>query len=967
MTTPKIRRTYAIPRLLQNRRRSRQARAQSFLSAARNSALALATLASCVVMSAIILLALLYASLTRDLPPVETIPALLDPQSGILFQPTRFYDRNGQLIYTLENAGASRRYLSIDPSQPDHFSPRLTQVTLALVEPGFWSSPGFSLGQIRQAQPLTVAERLASNLLLEDEPDGLRKALRMRLLAAQLVAQYGRAQVLEWYLNSAYFGHMAYGASQAASLYLDKNASNLNLAEAALLGSLLTTPSLNPLDAPQAALERTAETLDLLGNTGLFAREDIDEARSTTLTLAQAPPSTQGPDAFIQYALRQAGSLVNTARLERGGLKVITTLDSKLQEQLLCTLQTQLNRFENPQERGFSVPEDCPAAYLLPTRVHDLSLDAAAPGSYALLGDALLLDPRSAEILAWSGTRNPGGEPATAPQYRTGSLFTPFVAATAFARGFSPASLVWDVPAAMPAGDETAPPIAETYHGPVHLRVALANDYLTPLAALAEQVGSDNVWLLARTLGLAELDRDRTGDYLMDGQAPANILEVAQAYSTFANSGVQVGISAGDEALQPVAVLRIEDLYGRVVFTQEDVASRVLLSPGLAYLVHDVLSDVVARRASLGPANPLEIGRTAGAKNGEVPGGSQAWTAGYTPQVLSVVWMGYANNETDTGSLSAAHTAGVWHALMQYTLRDLPVEEWQQPPEVIKRTVCSPSGQIPTEDCPATVNELFLMGSEPVVADTLYRSFEINRETGLLATIFTPLENIDEKTFMIPPPEYQDWALANGYPLPPAGYDRIQEQPPPPGVEITTPAPFSYVRGTADIRGTAGGDDFVAYRIQVGQGLNPQAWVQLGGEVEQPVLRSALGEWDTRGLDGLYVIRLTVLRAQNRLESHVIQVSVDNTSPSASISYPAPGQIFEYRPGEEILFLGDANDAMGIARLAWYLDDKPLGEQVQEPFYYTWPMTRGEHTLEIQAFDPAGNSTRSQAVMFTVE
>ncbi|MFN2144710.1 MAG: penicillin-binding protein, partial [Anaerolineales bacterium] len=865
-------------------------------------------------------------------------------------------------------------YLSVDPAQAAHFSPHLIQVVVALLEPDFWSSPGFSPGHFTQEDPVTIAEHLAHDLLLNAEPEETRKAIRMRLLAAQLVSQYGRAQVLEWFLNSAYFGHLAYGADQAAVLYFDKDADQLNLAEAALLGSLLSTPSLNPMDAPQAAVERANETLDRLEVSGYFSATDIAEARAADLILtAEERGNIQTPDPFIQFALRQAADLLDLSQIERGGLRIITTLNAGLQEQLLCTVDTQLDRLVTSQTSSETIPENCQAAFLLPTRANGTLIKSDGEDhTGSLLANALILNPETAEILAWSGEQNNSGAVRTQTQYQAGSLITPFVAAAAFARGFSPASLVWDVPADTQTDPaDTAVEIPDQdgiYLGPMHLRSALANDYLAPIARLADQVGYENIWLLAKTLGLENINRDQMKNYLANGSAPVSILEIAQAYSTFANSGTQVGLPSSENGLQPAAVLRIEDRYGRVIYAMDSLEKRPLLSPGLAYLVNDVLSDPIARRPSLGHPNALEISRPAGAKIGWVDMEDQVWTVGYTPELLAVVWLGFVQNVENKpgGEISPDIAAGIWHAIMQYATQNEPVQEWQQPPDVVSRTVCSPSGKLPTSSCPTTVSELFLLGSEPVVTDTLYRIYAINRETGLLATVFTPLELIDEQTFFIPPAEYQPWAAANGYPQPPNDYDLIQKQEPPAGVEISEPAPISYVHGIVPIRGTAAGDQFVAYRIQVGQGLNPRTWVQIGQESEQVVQYGVLGEWDTSGLDGLYVIRLTVLRTQNRLESHVIQVSVDNTPPTALITYPAPAQEFQYRADGDILFLAEANDSLGVKKVAWFVDGEPAGEQVQAPYYLQWKMAKGEHTLQVQVFDLAGNTTLSEETVFQV-
>jgi len=205
----------------------------------------------------------LFTQLTEDLPPVDWIPAFLDPQNGVLLSPTTLFDESGENeIYQLQEPGIQRRFLSIDPNQPEFISPYVVQLAVATHQPDFWSSPGYNKNFLSDKPDRTIAENLVERLLLWDEPPGLKRDLRMRLLAAQITRKFGRAQVLEWYLNSTGYGHNTIGIDSAAQLYLNKKASQLNLAESALLTATSLTPFLNPLDAPQAALEIQEELLN---------------------------------------------------------------------------------------------------------------------------------------------------------------------------------------------------------------------------------------------------------------------------------------------------------------------------------------------------------------------------------------------------------------------------------------------------------------------------------------------------------------------------------------------------------------------------------------------------------------------------------------------------------------------------------------------------------------------------------
>ncbi len=176
--------------------------------------------------------------------------------------------------------------------------------------------------------------------------------------------------------------------------------------------------------------------------------------------------------------------------------------------------------------------------------------------------------------------------------------------------------------------------------------------------------------------------------------------------------------------------------------------------------------------------------------------------------------------------------------------------------------VCDPSGLLPTKDCPSIVSEVFLNGNEPVQLDNLYQSFAINRETGYLATVFTPPQLIENKVFMMIPPEAQAWAKTANMPIAPTAYDAIQPSQINPDVNITAPALFAEVNGQVQIKGTAAGADFDRYRVLVGQGIDPQNWIQVGSDSTTPINDNVLATWDTTGLTGLYAVQLQVVRTR---------------------------------------------------------------------------------------------------------
>jgi membrane carboxypeptidase/penicillin-binding protein PbpC len=511
------------------------------------------------------------------------------------------------------------------------------------------------------------------------------------------------------------------------------------------------------------------------------------------------------------------------------------------------------------------------------------------------------------------------------------------------------------------------PRSGQTFHGPVRFRTALANDYLPPITQVLEQVGAENVWRLASNLGLGGLVEESESSLLQKG-GRLTPLELAQAYSVFPSLGWLSGQrAASGAALASQTVLFVEDIRGRVLLQGVLSERTPVVSPALAYLVHDVLADEAARWPSLGHPNPFEIGRPAGAKAGSTEDGRQVWAAGYTANHVAVFWLGLPVDAAEGTRLDPRQAGAMWYAMLQYASRDIPITNWSQPPGLTRRTVCDPSGLLPTEACPNHVEELFLTGNEPVNADNLFQVVQINRETGRLATVFTPPELVDERVFMILPYEARAWAMENQMELPPEVYDAIQPPLPSEDVNLVAPPLFAYVSGMVEVRGTAAGADFQVYRLQAGEGLNPETWLQVSPDGTTPLRDGLLGTWDTTGLDGLYALRLLVVRDDQTIEDAIIQVTVDNTSPIVQVSYPLPGDVIALPVNRMVTLQAEASDALGIKRIEWWVDGSRIGESLTVPYSFAWQSTVGEHTLLIHAYDLAGNMSISNPVNFSIK
>lgn len=920
-----------------------------------------------------------YADIIQNLPSLETLPLLLEPPDGLLLHPTQIFDRTGEnLLQIVQNpAIKERRYLPISInkiSDTDEFiSPALVDATVTIVDPSFWDTPGFSIEGQFQIQSTILAQHLVTDLLLTDEEPSLKKNIREQLIAWQILNQFGRGKILEWYLNSLYYGNLAYGADSAAQVYFGKSASELTLAEAALLTAVGEAPTLNPIDAPEEALKRQKIVLEAMVGQGYITSEEAIDAAAIQLEFREPVINEESAaQPFVNLVWEQLAPFYDLEQIERGGYNIITSLDYELQNQADCTRNTLIARLQNTNGSQADA-ENCPAARFLPTLAinkEQLPLDLSAT--------LVVLDPPSGQILAMVGDSSKGLDPAHSPGRPPGSMLTPFIYLTAFTRGFSPASLLWDVPF---NSTEITIPESDEHQGPVRLRTALANNYLNPAIQAMFQIGADNVWQTTQKMGLTSFARfasDTTPStcrgcsLLIDG-GELTLMEITHTYSVFTNQGLMVGqsLNSGDEnslpPLHPITVLNITDIHGQKWLSEPDIERRPVITQQLAYLITNILSDEVARWPSLGHPNPLEIGRPAATKVGGTADQTDTWTIGYTPQIIVGVWAGNGNSDAlDEGKVPSKVSAALWHAITQFITQEIPASSWEVPPGISSVDVCDPSGQLPTRHCPTVVGEIFLNGNEPTQFDSLYQSFQINRETKLLATVFTPPELIEEQVYMLIPPVASEWASAAGIPRPPESYDVIAMPPVKETAQINEPQMFSNVNGEIEILGNASGTDFISYRLQAGQGLNPRAWVQISEDITTPVEDGSLAAWDTREFNGLFAIQMIVLRENRQVDTTTIQVTVDNLPPEISIPYPKTDQIFQYQYGQYITLQAEASDNIGLEAVVFYIDDREVIRQHQSPYAVPWRMASGDHTLRVEAIDLSGNASEA-SIDFIVE
>lgn len=882
-----------------------------------------------------------YASFAAELPD----PSAIETEQEN-FETTKIYDRTGEtVLYELFDPRlGDRSYVTID-----QIPQACKDSVVALEDKNFYTNPGFDIeglarafvsnlqgGQIQGGSSIT--QQLIKNIIINEEERAQKsytRKLKELILSTEITRRYEKDQILEWYFNTNYYGNLAYGIEAAAQVYFHKTISDLSLAECTMLTPIPQFPALNPLDNPTEAKQRQGIALNRLVEEGIISEEEATAAYDVTLDVK---PIEQRFDIvaphFAIYARDELLKMFDPRIVYRGGLKVYTTIDldlnAKAQEIAKAQIQTLLDEDHNASNA-------C----------------------------VVSIRPKTGEILAMVGsidywdTENDGNvNVCTAdPGRQPGSSFKPFNYMTALQKGVATAAtMIMDVRQAFP-DPPNAPYVPENYdlkyHGPVRLRNAFARSYNIPAVWVMQKSGVKDVIRNAHKMGITTLDEDYYGLALTLGGGEVKPLDMVYAYSVLANNGVMAGkpvpeqnIRPGYRKLDPVAILRVEDTAGNVLYEYKQPTTEQIIDPALAYLMVSILTDNNARAPAFGIHSSLVLDdRPVAAKTGTTNNFRDNWTLGFTPQLATAVWVGNNNNESmkDVTGLSGA--GPIWHDVMEYYHRDKPVETWLRPPGLVDVTVDAVSGLLPTEYTPSTVTELFLEGTEPKTTDNVHQPFEINKENGKLAVAgCTPPDLIETKVFEIYPAVANDWVKAQGIPQPPREYDdtcagSVATGP----VAITFPRQFEYIQGGVVITGNARLDGFQLYRLEFGQGLNPQEWRQLGGDHNSPVDNGPLEFWETSGLEeGLYTLQLTVLRGDGSFQRQATQVTIDNTPPTAEMLNPEDGRVYVLEDDEYINFQVEANDNFAMDRVEYYIDNRKIGESTVAPYNMRWTLVMSD-------------------------
>ena len=907
------------------------------------------------ILSAAATVAGVYAYFAQDLPDAS---ALEQTQQNEAFETVKIYDRTGQhLLYEVPDPRpfrGDRTYLRID-----EIPQVLKDATIALEDRSFYQNPGvdprgfaralvstLSGSQVQGGSTITV--QLIKNVLIPTEERSvlsINRKIKEYIMALEYSRRYSKDQFLEWYLNNNFYGNFAYGPEAAARVYFDKHAKDLTLAEAAMLAAIPQYPALNPINNPTKAKERQKKALDAMVAAGYITPQEAEAAFAEPLKVRQETEERfnflDAPH-FSLYVLDLLKKEYNTPQqpffIWQRGLKVYTTLDLDLQKKAEEIARKHIAALKKEAE--------------------EKKLDRLVTNA-----SVVAIRPQTGEILTMVGSldyndKSIDGEVNIALSDRQpGSSFKPYNYLTAFEQGtFTPATMVMDVRTVFL--DPPNPPYVpenydRKYHGPVSLRAALANSYNIPAVWLLNKVGVKNVVETAHRMGINTLNKDYYGLSLTLGGGEVRLLDHTYAFSAFANGGVLAGRRIPEEQqrpgyrkVDPVAILQVVDRDGNILYKYDHPDSERVTDERFAYLITNILSDNNARAPMFGLNSVLKLSdRPAAAKTGTTDDFKDNWTLGYTPQLAVGVWVGNAKGEA-MGRVSGVAGAGpIWHDVMEYAhaQRKEPVLNFIEPPGLVWVTVCVPSGLLPTPDCQRRTKELFVIGTEPKINDTVYQAYEVNRETGKLATEYTPRELVERRIYEIYPPEAADWVREKGIPQPPRLYDDAYGPgPADPEVGIISPAPYSFVRGGVPIIGNARPGNFRSYKLEFGPGLNPPQWTQIGPEHYNAVGNAPLEYWDTTTLNGLYTLRLAVSQHDGNIRTAAVQVTVDNISPTVEILHPGDGDLYLMEQDEWVSITADATDDWAMDRVEFYMDNNLLGTHTVAPYSHRWTIVMSD-------------------------
>ncbi|HET8854003.1 MAG TPA: transglycosylase domain-containing protein, partial [Ktedonobacteraceae bacterium] len=622
---------------------------------------------------------------------VDTLRSLVPPDN------LKIYDSKSVLLAQLTDQGLHTTV------KFDQIAPLLRDATVATEDKTFWTNQGVDLLRILRAAlddvqnghvvegGSTITQQLIKILLVGDQATIERK-LKELVLTPLINNRYNKRDILEMYLNSIYYGHQAYGIDAATTVYFGLQvkpgrpaAMQLDLAQSAMLAGIPSNPNLyDPLLHSDAAYNRFAYVLGLMVAqnyiTRLQAFNAIAEAQDPHFfKIATAQPNRRAPH-FVELVLselQQMFHLKSRSQLSRSGMIVYTTLDINLQDKIQYIAQQHIAELRDAHNL---------------TNAAEVLIDFHTGAIISLLGS---IDYNDASI---------DGQFDVATAYRQpGSSFKPYVYVTAFAQGISPAQAIDDQPISIPIPGSYPPTFSPLnydlrFHGHMTLRCALQNSLNIPAVKVLEHVGIPAAMQTAYRMGITTYS-GTPGYSLVLGGLGIRLIDHTSAMGVFANGGVR----------QPYYVINkiVSASTGKLLFQHHFGPGKRIISPQLAYMMTDVLSDNTARIPEFLDCNVLQlysnsqqdcqngdlgVVRPAAAKTGTTNDFRDNWTIGYTTDYVMGVWAGNDDNSPMIDVTGVQGAAPIWHDAMLLAEQDRPIRDFTNPGGLVRSTITYPDG-----------------------------------------------------------------------------------------------------------------------------------------------------------------------------------------------------------------------------------------------------------------------------------
>lgn len=856
-------------------------------------------------------------------PPEEEIAKL--PQGG-----ARIYDSEGGLLFQYLDPEDLRR----EPVRYEEISADLINATVATEDASFWDNPGVNIRGLARAgwenlSPLSdtpgflsgtggssITQQFVKNVYIdrEDREDRTYKRKSKEVCySIELARKYEKEEIMGWYLSVISYGSIYVGVEAASTGYFGKPASELTLGEAALLAGIPASPSrYDPIENPEAARNRQVHVLVRMRQEGYIDDEEFWTAAGQQIEIQPARFDVVAPHFVFNVVEPQLDRLFGEGAKNRDGLVVHTTLDMRWQLEA-----------ERILEENISANE----------------------GTYTAHNGAFVaIDPGSAEILVYVGSRDyfnediDGQNDMAGALNSPGSAFKPFTYLTTFMElGWGPGTWILDTPYTYQDESGSFTPCnpggCGSFQGPLSVRDALGNSLNVPAVKAMLYAGVPKVVAQAKRMGLTSLDNQFLGPALTTGGGDVRLVDMVYGFSVFPNLGIQKGIETsldlpvGNRALDPVSILRVEDRQGNVLYPLVDgqpaeklpLQEERVAPAAETYMVTDILVDPNAEciifgcgRLSIPDGRQLAVktGTSAPYENSRQTG--DTWTIAFTPQIVAGSWYGNADNSPIGFATSTTVSWPIIQEFMELFHRDLEAKQFTRPEGLVEAEVCLLSGYKPTPDCPLTTKEDLLAKSaapwleatpeneQPTPdgekeEDPWWRRVVIDTRTNLLASDLTPPQHRADRFFLILPDglsefaigQAREWARRSGATIGQAPTRETSEQDIP--VAITSPANGADVQGLVEIIGRARSAAFQRYRLEFNSSGQPGGW-RLIKQSNSPVNDGRLAVWNATGLPaGPYTLRLTVVDRNRGDIVTSIRVQVIAAPPPATpVPVPLP-------------------------------------------------------------------------------